>query len=348
VSERSPSVRAASGSAASGPAASGKGRLASAGSIVEGADDITPVHWTEIDEFLTYLVAERGRSRSTVEAYRRDLRRYANDGALREIACLDRAAGDIERHLDGLRSGGFAAASIARSAAAIRMMHRYLALEREGVLDVGARVESPNVGRSLPKAISEDQVAQLLSSVTGDDAVARRDSALLEILYGTGIRISELTGLRLGDADLDSRLIRVLGKGSKERIVPLGRHAAEALVRWLAPGGRDVMSPERWRNRTDADAVILSQRGTRLTRQGAWLIVSRRAQLVGLGDVVHPHVLRHSCATHMLDHGADLRAVQELLGHASISTTQTYTFVATERLFESYRAAHPRAEMVPR
>lgn len=304
------------------------------------------MHWPEIDEFLTYLVAERGRSRSTVEAYRRDLRRYVNDETLVGIDCGSRQPGDIELHLDSLRSSGLAAATVARSAASIRMLHRYLALERDGVIDVGARVESPRVGRSLPKAISETKIAQLLGSVTGDDPVALRDRAILETLYGTGIRISELVGLRLGDVDLDSRLMRVMGKGSKERIVPLGRHAAVSLGEWLAPDGRAEMAPVRWRSRTDSEAVVLSQRGTRLTRQGAWLIVSRRAQLVGLGDVVHPHVLRHSCATHMLDHGADLRAVQELLGHASISTTQTYTLVATERLFESYRAAHPRAELV--
>ena len=304
------------------------------------------MHWPEIDEFLTYLVAERGRSRSTVEAYRRDLRRYVNDETLVGIDCASRQPGDIELHLDSLRSSGLAAATVARSAASIRMLHRYLALERDGVIDVGARVESPRVGRSLPKAIPETAIAQLLGSVTGDDPVALRDRAILETLYGTGIRISELVGLRLGDVDLDSRLMRVMGKGSKERIVPLGRHAAVSLGEWLAPDGRAEMAPVRWRSRTDSEAVVLSQRGTRLTRQGAWLIVSRRAQLVGLGDVVHPHVLRHSCATHMLDHGADLRAVQELLGHASISTTQTYTLVATERLFESYRAAHPRAELV--
>lgn len=310
------------------------------------SDQPDPVHWPEIDEFLTYLVAERGRSRATVEAYRRDLRRYVNDETLAGIDCASRQPGDIELHLDSLRSSGLATATVARSAASIRMLHRYLALERDGVIDVGARVESPRVGRSLPKAISETKIAQLLGSVTGDDPVALRDRAILETLYGTGIRISELVGLRLGDVDLDSRLMRVMGKGSKERIVPIGRHAAVSLGEWLAPDGRAEMAPVRWRSRTDSEAVVLSQRGTRLTRQGAWLIVSRRAQLVGLGDVVHPHVLRHSCATHMLDHGADLRAVQELLGHASISTTQTYTLVATERLFESYRAAHPRAELV--
>jgi site-specific recombinase XerD len=163
------------------------------------------------------------------------------------------------------------------------------------------------------------------------------------VLYGTGLRISELVGLRLADVDLESALLRAFGKGSKERVVPVGRHALAALGDWLGPGGRPGLAPERWARRSDADAVFLNRRGGRLTRQGAWLIVKRWGAAVGLEARLTPHVLRHSCATHMLDHGADLRAVQELLGHASVSTTQVYTRVSTERLFAAYRAAHPRA-----
>ena len=171
----------------------------------------------------------------------------------------------------------------------------------------------------------------------------RRDRAAIEVLYGSGLRISELVGLSFGDVGLESRLVRAFGKGRKERIVPLGSPSVAALGRWLEPSGRPTMVPKRWSSRDDADAIFLNQRGGRLSRQGAWLVVRDRARAAGLGDHVHPHVLRHSCATHMLDGGADLRAVQELLGHASISTTQVYTHVATERLFETYRAAHPRA-----
>jgi integrase/recombinase XerD len=182
----------------------------------------------------------------------------------------------------------------------------------------------------------------LLAAVVGDDPVALRDRAVLEVLYGTGARISELVGLDLGDVDLGAQLLRVLGKGSKERVIPVGRYANAALGEWLRQG-RPALTPARWARRGDADAVFLNQRGGRLTRQGAWLVVRAHGDEVGLGDRLTPHVLRHSCATHMLDHGADIRAVQELLGHASISTTQVYTRVSPERLRSVYDAAHPRA-----
>src|SRR5207237_2555742 len=159
------------------------------------------------------------------------------------------------------------------------------------------------------------------------------------------LRISELVGLSLADVALDEGLLRAFGKGAKERVVPIGRLAASALAEWLAPGGRGALAPARWARRGDAEAVFLNARGGRLSRQGAWAIVRRYAAQVGLADRVTPHVLRHSCATHMLDHGADIRAVQELLGHASISTTQVYTRVSTERLRRVYESAHPRARL---
>ena len=197
--------------------------------------------------------------------------------------------------------------------------------------------------RGLPKALTEEEVGRLLAAPAGDGPVARRDRAMLEVLYGTGVRVSELVGLSLGDIDLDASLLRAFGKGSKERIVPVGGHATRALVAWLGDGGRPDLAPAQWRRRGDAEAVFLGARGGRLTRQGAWDVLRRHGAKVGLAGRLSPHVLRHSCATHMLDHGADIRAVQELLGHASISTTQIYTLVSTERLWEVYRSAHPRA-----
>jgi integrase/recombinase XerD len=181
--------------------------------------------------------------------------------------------------------------------------------------------------------------------VVGGDAVARRDRAIVEVLYGTGMRIGELVGMSLSDVDLDDRLARVFGKGSKERVVPIGRHAATALAEWFALSGRGVMVPTRWARRGDSEAVFLNQRGGRLSRQGAWGVVKLYAERVGLGDRLSPHVLRHSCATHMLEHGADIRVVQELLGHASISTTQVYTKVSADRLRSVYESAHPRARV---
>lgn len=210
--------------------------------------------------------------------------------------------------------------------------------------DPAADVEVPRVPQGLPKALSEEQIERLLESPVGDEPAIRRDRAMLEVLYGAGLRISELVGLSLSDLDLGSGLLRVHGKGGKERVVPIGRMARRALEAWLGPGGRAELEPERWARRTDEEAVFLNQRGRRLSRQGAWGIVRKYGDRAGLGDRLTPHVLRHSCATHMLDRGADIRAVQELLGHASISTTQIYTLVSTQRLWAVYEAAHPRAQ----
>jgi integrase/recombinase XerD len=250
---------------------------------------------------------------------------------------------DVQTYVGALRQRGRAPATVARAVVAVRSLHRFLADEGRAPGDPGAEVEAPRVPAGLPKALTEAEVQALLDAVVGDDAVARRDRAMLEVLYGTGVRISELVGLRLGDVDLESALLRAFGKGSKERIVPLGRHAVSALYDWLRPGGRPDLEPARWARRGDAEAVFLNRRGGRLTRQGAWLVVRRHGDAAGLAGKLTPHALRHSCATHMLDHGADIRAVQEMLGHASISTTQVYTRVSTERLWAAYRAAHPRA-----
>jgi integrase/recombinase XerD len=200
------------------------------------------------------------------------------------------------------------------------------------------------VPQSIPKALDEEEVERLLGAVTGDDPLAQRDRALLELLYGTGIRISEAVGLDLEDLDLEGAMIRVLGKGHKERVVPLGRGARDALVAYLRDG-RLALRQARGRRPKDADAVMLNARGGRISRQACWTIVRRAGERVALGDRLSPHVLRHSCATHMLEHGADLRVVQELLGHASISTTQVYTKVSPERLRTVYDAAHPRARL---
>ena len=181
--------------------------------------------------------------------------------------------------------------------------------------------------------------------MTGVDSLAVRDRALLEFLYATGARVSEACGLSMSDVDMESNVARVFGKGSKERIVPFGRHAKEALETWLGAGGRPMLCPQQWAKRDHADAVFLGVRGTRLSRQAAWGIVRKYAMLAGIKSELSPHVLRHSCATHMLVHGADLRIVQELLGHASVSTTQVYTKVDNEVLFEMYRESHPRARV---
>jgi integrase/recombinase XerD len=270
------------------------------------------------------------------ERHANDLSRYLN--VLRQ---LDDHLGDLFR---ALRDRDLAPASVARALVPVRSLHRFLAEEGRATSDPGAHLELPRVPRGLPKALTEEEVGRLLDAPVGDDPVVLRDRAMLELLYGTGVRVSELVGLSLGDIDLDAALLRAFGKGSKERIVPVGVPAVRALVAWLGPGGRPELAPAQWRRRGDAEAVFLNVRGGRLSRQGAWDVLRRYARRVGLEGKLSPHVLRHSCATHMLDHGADIRAVQELLGHASISTTQVYTLVSTERLWEVYRSAHPRAQ----
>ena len=225
---------------------------------------------------------------------------------------------------------------------AVRSLHRFLVAEGQLPTDPAADVEVPRVPQGLPKALTEDEVEALLGAVVGDEPTALRDRAILEVLYGTGLRISEARGPRLGRP----RPGPLHAPGLRQGQQGAGGAAWGAWPgRRSRPGwayGRPGMEPRQWARRGDAEAVFLNQRGGRLSRQGAWGIVRRYGDRVGLGDRLTPHVLRHSCATHMLDHGADIRAVQELLGHASISTTQVYTKVSNERLWQVYESAHPR------
>lgn len=300
----------------------------------------------DAEEFLTWLAVERGRSVNTLDAYRSDLRRYwsfvheERDRAT--LASVE--AVDIVEYLAHRRQKGNARSSVNRSAVAIRGLHGFLAAEGLAPGDPSADVERPGVGAGLPKPLSEAQVGRLLAEVDGDDPMTRRDRAIIEVLYGTGARISEVAGLGLSDLDLDARLLRLMGKGRKERIVPLGRAATNALVEWLQDG-RPRFAAAGPAHRSDADAIFLGRRGRRMTRSGVWRRIRLHGDRAGLGETLTPHALRHSCATHMLDHGADIRTVQELLGHASISTTQVYTMVSTTRLREVYDAAHPRARL---
>jgi integrase/recombinase XerD len=240
------------------------------------------------------------------------------------------------------------AASVARALSSIRGFHRFLV--EEGVRVDDPTVDLPGIATAdmLPKALSEEEAGRLLGAVVGTGPLFLRDRALLEVLYGTGARVSEVVGLNIGDVaeameSPDLALIRVFGKGSKERVVPLGRLAREALAQWLSGEGRRHLEPAKWQRRSDADAVFLNARGGRLSRVGVFGVVKKYATRVGLADRVSPHVLRHSCASHMLAHGADIRVVQELLGHASIATTQRYTKVSPEHLRRAYEGAHPRA-----
>ncbi|MEA2973529.1 MAG: integrase/recombinase XerD [Actinomycetota bacterium] len=297
----------------------------------------------EAEEYLSWLAVERGRSLNTLAAYRRDLAAYVEFLTGRGLAVADVTEPVVEDYVAFLRAAQRAPSSVARALVAVRSLHRFLEDEGDVEGNPAEEVGPPRVPAGLPKALSEAEVLSLLGAVAGDDAPARRDRAILEVLYACGLRVSELVGLSLSDLDLDAGMLRAFGKGSKERVVPVGRVAREALTAWLSPAGRGAMAPERWARRGDAEAVFLNMRGGRLSRQGAWGVVRKYGDKVGLDDKLTPHVLRHSCATHMLDHGADIRVVQELLGHASISTTQVYTKVSTERLRRIYDSAHPRA-----
>ncbi len=296
------------------------------------------------ERFLAWLQIEQGRAEKTIEAYRRDLRDYEDWLATRRVSSLTAQSRDVEAFVAYLRKHGKAARSVARQFAAVRMLHKYLVVEGERDDDPAALVDGVKVPSGLPKPLREDDVTLLIAAITGDDSFARRDRALVEFLYATGARISEACGLSLGDIDMQDSLVRLLGKGNKERIVPFGRSAHAALSDWFDEGGRAMRVPKRWKSRDNSDAVFLGVHGTRLTRQAAFHIVRKYAALAGIKEEVSPHSLRHSCATHMLVHGADLRIVQELLGHASVSTTQIYTKVDDELLVSVYRESHPRAE----
>ncbi len=298
---------------------------------------------SDAEEYLSWLAVEKGRSRNTLVAYRHDLVGYEAWATSEGLDTAQARPADLERYLDGLRAQGRNPASLARATTSLRGLYRFWVGEETITDDPTADVRSPTLPRRLPKALEESQVIGLLDSVDGIEPIDLRDRALLELLYGTGARISEVVGLSLLDIAADDGLLRVFGKGAKERLVPLGGPARSALTVWLGPQGRPRMEPRQFARRGDAEAVFLNVRGARLSRQAAWAAIKGRAAKVGLADVVSPHVLRHSCASHMLAHGADIRVVQEVLGHVSIATTQIYTRLSRDHLRASYDRAHPRA-----
>lgn len=282
---------------------------------------------------------------NTLTAYRRDLGRYVAALTASQIDSLDQVRpGTVSAHLAELRSGPapLSAASAARAASAVRGLHRFAAREGLADADPTADVKPPKLPKRLPKALDVDRVERILGAVSGDDPRGLRDRALLETLYGTGARISEAVGLDVDDLDLDTGLVTLRGKGGRTRLVPVGGYASRALDAYLVRGRPAIAAAGR-----GTPAVFLNHRGARLSRQSAWTVLSRAASATGL-DGVSPHTLRHSFATHLLDGGADIRVVQELLGHASVTTTQVYTLVTVDRLREVYATSHPRAITISR
>ncbi|WP_067660938.1 site-specific tyrosine recombinase XerD [Nocardia harenae] len=303
----------------------------------------------EIDGYLDHLAVERGAARNTVTAYRRDLSRYREFLAARGITALEQAGeADVAEFATALRAGGagrpaLAAGSVARALIAVRGLHRFAAAEGLAGTDVARAVQPPSQGRRLPKALPYDQVLALLEAAGGgaaDAPRALRDRALLELLYSTGARISEVVGLDVDDLDTDGRAVVLHGKGGKQRMVPIGRPALTAIDAYLVRG-RPALVPKG--RAAGGPALFRNARGGRLSRQSAWQVLRRAAERAGIEAAVSPHTLRHSFATHLLDGGADVRVVQELLGHASVTTTQIYTLVTVTTLREVWATAHPRA-----
>jgi len=292
-------------------------------------------------DFLAYLEFERGLSRNTLEAYRSDLLQFGRFLDERGATAAHASGPDVAEFLSGLASAKAgepaSAATVHRKAACLRSFYRHL--RREGVRDSDptAALTAPRRGRRLPQVLTRGEVTSLLAQPRGDEPATLRDRALLELMYACGLRASEAIGLELADLDLDEQVLRARGKGSKERLVPLGRAASGAARAYLDRGrSRLVRDP-------DERHLFVNFRGGHLTRQGLYKIVQRHARGAGLADRMSPHTLRHTFATHLLAGGCDLRSVQEMLGHADVATTQLYTHLSSQRLKDVYFKAHPRA-----
>ncbi|MEY9927631.1 integrase/recombinase XerD [Catenulispora sp. GP43] len=294
---------------------------------------------SRVKAHLEHLSVERGLSANTLAAYRRDLARYRvflDTRGRANFADIERA--DVSAFLASLQDG--AASSAARTMSAVRGLHRFGLAEGWAGVDVTDDVPPPQVPLRLPKALPLDDVERLLAATEADEPMALRDRALLEFLYGTGARVSEAVALDVDDVDREDRTVILDGKGGKQRLVPVGSYACRAVDDYLVRLRPELTRKARSGN---AGALFLNARGGRLTRQGAWTILGAVAERAGLAGKVSPHTLRHSFATHLLDGGADIRTVQELLGHSSATTTQIYTRVTVDRLREVYATSHPRA-----
>lgn len=293
-----------------------------------------------VREFVAYLRVEKGLRPASCEAYQRDLEQFAEHVEGRNGVLVSAVQGDVSGFMEGLRGHGVESRSIARKLSALRGFYRWLLMDKRIDHDPTVNVETPASWKVLPKSLAEGEVGEMLertgvaARAADADGLALRDHAILELLYAGGLRVGEICSLHVEDLHLDQARAQVRGKGDKERIVPLGRSAVEALERYLALGRPGLV-------RGMQRALFLSVRGNALTRQWIWEMVRSASRT---GTKASPHMLRHSCATHMVEHGADLRTVQTLLGHADIATTQVYTHLALGRLKAVHRAHHPRAK----
>ena len=301
------------------------------------APAVAPALRRAAETFEDYLRIERGASPATIVAYRRDLQRYLR--SLTGAGVTDVEDVTPAHVVDALQQRArMAASTVNRSLAAIRHFHRFCVREQLARTNPAGLVDGPNRGLALPKALDEDVVAKMIEAASGTDPRAQRDRAMLELLYGAGLRVSELVGLDIDEVDLDDRTVRCIGKGDKERIVPIGTRAVDAIRRYVREGRRELVSATG-----STAALFLNAKGGRISRQSAWGTVKRYAASVDPDIRVFPHALRHSFATHLMARGADVRVVQEALGHARLATTQVYTLVSRDRLKDVYEDAHPRA-----
>ncbi len=304
----------------------------------------------DLRTYLDHLVVERGLADNTLKSYRRDLRRYVGfllDHEVTELGSVTETM--VTEFLMALREGGadhppLSASSAGRTVVAVRGFHKFAVRDGMATHDPSAGVRPPSPAKRLPKALVLGDVEAILEAAgAAGTALAQRDRALLEVLYGTGARISEAVGLDVDDLDLDEGTVLLRGKGSKERIVPVGTYARDAVSSYVAGARGDLVAAGSGTRAGAGGALFLNARGGRLSRQSAWTVIVRAADRAGVTAEVSPHTLRHSFATHLLEGGADVRVVQELLGHASVTTTQIYTLVTVDSLREVYAAAHPRA-----
>ena len=302
-----------------------------------------------ISQFLAHIDVERALAKATVAAYESDLNRYIAWLAERGITQPDDITKhDVEEYVAFLDAAGESARSKARRLASLHEFHRFALGQHVVRDDVSASVKAPKGASRLPDVLSVDEVARLLDAVAVPEQdqvpapIALRDQALLEFMYATGCRVSEAVGANLDDIDLDEHIARLLGKGSKQRLVPVGSYACNAMQRYLAQARPQLESLAKTKA-PERRAIFLNKRGHRLSRQSVWEVVSQAGQRAHIDKPLHPHTLRHSFATHLIQGGADVRTVQELLGHASVTTTQIYTHVSPENLIETYLTAHPRA-----
>lgn len=292
----------------------------------------------EVQDFLHYLVVERHLSQNTVNAYRRDLQTYIFFLKNEDLLSLNNVRQtNIIAHLMALKNQGCTSTTLARHTASIRSFHQFLVREQRVEQDPSVHIETPKTERKLPKVLTSSEVEALLDAPEKNSAFGFRDQAMLEVLYATGIRVTELVQLNVSDIHLTMGFVRCIGKGDKERIIPLGDIAKQSIASYLQ-SGRGYLQKKK-----QGDALFLNHHGDRLSRQGFWKILKKLAFKTNIYKTLTPHTLRHSFATHLLENGADLRSVQEMLGHADISTTQIYTHVNQSRLREIYSAYHPRA-----